>query len=147
MWGSDDPTNMNGRGGAGFRRMWGIDARAVIPKIPLRLRAIASLRQIPLAPSRLVIPALSPVIPAKAGIHKGNSADDCASRQNQDLRDYRILRIFSARVRIQIGGIYGCANGAIWAKRNPANPANPINPDSDNGWRGSPTCGFPLSRE
>ena len=52
-----------------------------------------------------------------------------ASRQNQDLRDYRIFRILPTRVfdgralvRIRLGGIPVTAKSASWAKRNPANP-------------------------
>jgi len=64
--------------------------------------------------------------------------DGQASRQNQDSRDYRILRIHPARVfdrqalaHIPLGEIPVMGKSASRAKRNPENPANPVNPDSD----------------
>ena len=61
--------------------------------------------------------------------------DGQAYRQNQDLRDYRILGILPARAfasqaldRIPLGEISGYGKSASRAKRNPENPANP---DSD----------------
>ena len=68
---------------------------------------------------------------------------DAAARfcQNQDLWDYRILRILPARAfsfgrRLSVFGLAGfsiMAKNAISAKRNPENPVNPINPDSAQG--------------
>ena len=60
-------------------------------------------------------------------------------RQNQDLRDYRIFRILTARVfsdgqalaRVRIGWFFGYVKSASRANRNPENPVNPENPDSD----------------
>ena len=69
-----------------------------------------------------------PVIPAKAGTQSATDAA-AAPRQNQDLLDYRIFRILSARVpnrqsliHIPLGEISGCGEKRKLGKRNPENP-------------------------
>ena len=117
-------------------------------RVDIRLK-----RTIAAPPSRFLsaFPALSPVIPAKAGIQTAGRRWERPQQRGMSIRARHL-------VRIRIYGIIGFSgfaqrapspgNGkrssifvlarftvvakiAIWAKRNPENHANPENPDSD----------------